>query len=320
MSSIDILTSKITRSHKRKLHAIGFESASLLGYGSGGSVFKCVKQHRTVALKIHHEVGIENPIDEHDDISHEFSILNKLGKHPCIISIWTVNMPDKFTYPLFVMRSYTMDLYTYLIQSQRRKLHITLSVRLYIMSAILHGLSFIHGHGVVHRDIKLGNILCDVDVNFNITTVVITDFGAAVMEDWNNTTKTIECGSRTTLAYMPPEFIKQTYTNYIQGSTDVWGAAIIWLCLHSRKVEKKLHSCPNFITLLARNGIEFFPYVSSSIICVEERKIISGMLQKHARDRPDSKTVYNTISSLRNKIDLLPCFSNRPKNFSQVRR
>ena len=44
---------------------------------------------------------------------------------------------------------------------------------------IASGLSYCHSNGVIHRDIKLENILLDVDSSGNITHVKIADFGMA---------------------------------------------------------------------------------------------------------------------------------------------
>ena len=80
---------------------------------------------------------------------------------------------------------------------------------------IVDGLSFIHSKGVVHRDIKLENILLDHHGNLKIA-----DFGVSklvspeVMYD--------ACG---TPAYIAPEML--TGRGYKGVTVDIWSAGIV---------------------------------------------------------------------------------------------
>ena len=70
---------------------------------------------------------------------------------------------------------------------------------------MLDALEYLHNHGVVHRDLKLENILIDNDLN-----IKIADFGTATNK---NIEKLIDYAG--TKGYMAPEIIKENTYNGI---------------------------------------------------------------------------------------------------------
>jgi protein-serine/threonine kinase len=69
------------------------------------------------------------------------------------------------------------------------------------LNDIMAGISYVHSKGVAHRDLKLENILLDVDYS-----ALISDFGFAVMDITSNKLmRTTYCGSPD---YMAPEVIE----------------------------------------------------------------------------------------------------------------
>jgi serine/threonine protein kinase len=76
-------------------------------------------------------------------------------------------------------------------------------------------LGYLHKKGIVHRDLKLENILVDMNGYLKII-----DFGLAKMLDSQDTTKTY-CG---TPEYLAPEMIQQTGHNY---GIDWWALGIL---------------------------------------------------------------------------------------------
>lgn len=98
----------------------------------------------------------------------------------------------------------------------------------YIFKQIILGLNFIHTHNIVHRDIKLDNILIDLDNN-----IKICDFGVSKRITIADTMNE-QCG---TPAYMAPEVIKG---NGYQGfACDLWSAGVVLYAMLSGTVPFK---------------------------------------------------------------------------------
>jgi calcium-dependent protein kinase len=80
---------------------------------------------------------------------------------------------------------------------------------------MLLALSYIHSHGIVHRDIKLENYLYDKEDSNHLKLI---DFGFSKV--WAPNTKLhLSCG---TLAYVAPEVLEQNYTS----SCDLWSYGV----------------------------------------------------------------------------------------------
>lgn len=84
-----------------------------------------------------------------------------------------------------------------------------------VFKQIIEGLKYIHSKGVVHRDIKLDNILIDLK-----NTIKICDFGVSKMIN-SDTIMYEHCG---TPAYIAPEiYLHQGYEGF---QCDVWSAGV----------------------------------------------------------------------------------------------
>lgn len=70
-----------------------------------------------------------------------------------------------------------------------------------IYSQILKGMSYLHEICVVHRDLKLDNLIIDT----NTKTVKIIDYGFGCITTWSKELNFF-CG---TPSYMPPEIIQK---------------------------------------------------------------------------------------------------------------
>lgn len=113
--------------------------------------------------------------------------------HPGVIPIYAVRETDRALY--FVMKYVHGRTLSSILRSAG-PLPVTL-VRA-ILTSVAGALDYAHRHGVVHRDIKPGNIMIDVEGH-----VMVTDFGIAKVVDSQGLTMT----GRTigTPAYMSPE-------------------------------------------------------------------------------------------------------------------
>jgi serine/threonine protein kinase len=146
-------------------------------------------------------------------MSNEINIL-KMLRHPSIVKM--LENFDVSKHHLIVMELCPGgDLLNYV--RKRRKLNEKYAK--FVFKQIMEGLAYLHLTGIVHRDIKLDNILLDGHGN-----IKIGDFGVS--------RKTVEgeilfeqCG---TPAYIAPEIVRELgYKGY---PVDIWSAGV---CLYA---------------------------------------------------------------------------------------
>ena len=87
-----------------------------------------------------------------------------------------------------------------------------------VLARLADALDYSHGHGVIHRDLKPGNILFD-----NQENAFLSDFGIAKLTE--STTNLTGSGIIGTSAYMSPEQVKGG--DKIDGRSDVYALGII---------------------------------------------------------------------------------------------
>ncbi len=94
-------------------------------------------------------------------------------------------------------------------------------------STLAGALAYVHGAGVVHRDVKPGNVLLDAD-----GTARLGDFGIALLSD--TSTLTADGTTLGTAAYMAPE---QLEDHHVGPEADIWSLGILLIeCLTGRRV------------------------------------------------------------------------------------
>lgn len=156
--------------------------------GGFGQVFECEDEYGNKyaleVLKNNSEFGIQR-------FEREVRLLSRLN-HPNIVKIIAGNLvaDQKF---------YVMTLYQCSLASVIPHLVNDYSRQLLIINSILSGIQYLHSEGVIHRDLKPDNILCNSD-----TDIVITDFGLGIQinSDSSTMTKTTVFG---TYRYCSPE-------------------------------------------------------------------------------------------------------------------
>ena len=193
-----------------------YKIISKLGDGSYGIVYLAVNiiTKQNVAMKKIDKVK-ENAIDDME-IKNEIEILKKLD-HPNIVKIIEFFSTPK-AYYIITDFCGCGELYN---QIKHQYTEGQLAVLFY---QVLSGLYYLHTKNIVHRDLKLENILIseiekDNNTNEKYFWVKIIDFGTAKIFEKNKKEKDVVGSSY----YIAPEVLQQNYNE----KCDTWSVGVI---------------------------------------------------------------------------------------------
>ncbi|CAF88742.1 unnamed protein product, partial [Tetraodon nigroviridis] len=198
-----------------------------LGRGQYGVVYLCDSWggHNPCALK-----SVVPPDDKHwNDLALEFHYTRTLPKHERLVDLHGSVIDHTYAggssiAVLLIMERLHRDLYTGL------KAGLSLQERLQIALDVVEGIRFLHSQGLLHRDIKLKNVLLDKQ-----NRAKITDLGFCKPE-------AMMSGSIVgTPIHMAPELFTGKYDN----SVDVYAFGILfwYLCAGSVKLPEAFEKC-----------------------------------------------------------------------------
>ena len=205
-----------------------YDIIKIIGEGGFGKVYYAKNKfsNTEVSIKTINKSKNENLIFDNLSIKNEIDVLKSLS-HPNIMKIYEFYSNEE---SYFLVNEYIK----YGELSKRIKQTFSELQISVIIFQILKGLSYIHSHNIIHRDIKLENIMINDIENILINGKIeqfywikIIDFGIAKFTSSNKKEK----GMTGTLYYMAPEVIKQNY-NY---KCDIWSVGIILYILLTGK-------------------------------------------------------------------------------------
>ncbi len=193
-------------------HVVGhYRIVSLIGSGGMGTVYRAhdTRLHRDVALKFLPSSLSAEP-DAQERLLMEARAVAALD-HPNVCSIHEIGETDDNR--LFIaMPCYEGE--TLKEQLRRGAMSVQDSVATAIQ--IARGLAAAHARGIVHRDVKPGNVITGSD-----GTVRLLDFGLAIAID---ASRTSSGSTRGTVAYMSPE---QARGDALDQRTDLWSLGVL---------------------------------------------------------------------------------------------
>uniref|UniRef100_A0AAY5L700 non-specific serine/threonine protein kinase n=1 Tax=Esox lucius TaxID=8010 RepID=A0AAY5L700_ESOLU len=195
--------------HKHNLkHRYAF--LETLGKGTYGKVKKAIERSdRMVAIK---SIRKEKIKDDQDlvHIRREIEIMSSLN-HPYIITIYEV-FENKEKIVIVMEYASRGDLYDYLCEKQR----ISEREARHFFRQIVSAVHYCHANGIVHRDLKLENILLDENCN-----IKIADFGLSNLYRGDEYLQTF-CGSP---LYASPEIVNGR--PYKGPEVDTWSLGVL---------------------------------------------------------------------------------------------
>lgn len=202
-------------------NSLAFEKTYILskkpiGYGAYGEVWICehIRSKEKRAVKIIEKSWLSSEMLKNRTVLEEVEILRALD-HPNILKIFEYFEDSKNYY---IVMEYCQ--YGDLLDELHKRDKFDEATASKIMEQVLSGLNYIHTKLVVHRDIKLENILIwskDKDLD-----VKIIDFNIATFKTSAKLTKFTG-----TFYYLAPEVIEESYDE----KCDLWSCGVIMYLL-----------------------------------------------------------------------------------------
>ncbi|CEM06999.1 unnamed protein product [Vitrella brassicaformis CCMP3155] len=250
-----------------------FNEADRLGRGGFGTVFKGMWKGQPVAVKVVDE-DIRQEIDRddlYDEVLKEVEPMLHV-KHPYVIKFLGI-CTDKTYGPMIITELCEGgSLQSYLESGEP----LSADLRAKFTKQICEAMQAFHDHGVVHRDLKPGNILVT-----KLFDLKITDFGLVI--DLSKTLSTAQGGAGTFL-YMAPEALDSNAKG-LTTAADIWAVGAIILQLHGVSVQV-LFKC------LVR--LRKAPDIPDSIP-PQARDIIKKCFAEKPADRPTAKQILEKL-------------------------
>jgi serine/threonine protein kinase len=146
----------------------------------------------------------------------------------------------------------------------------------YIFKQIMKGVAYLHRNLIVHRDIKLENILLD-----GHGRVKIGDFGVSKKMEHRNEILFEQCGTPT---YIAPEIVREH--GYLGCPVDVWSSGVCLYAMIFGNVPFKQHENSSLSDGSSEIKVDF-----NGAISEECKDLITGMLSTNVKKRLTAEQV-----------------------------
>jgi len=267
-----------------------YKYGRLIGQGAFGKVNLGlnVLTGRVVAVKSFNKQKLNNQTENKNKIFYETDLMKYLN-HPNITKLLEHFESEKY---YLIIMEYINGGNLFSFVKKRRKL--SEKTAKFLFRQIIKGIKYIHSKNIVHRDIKLENIL--IDVNNNIK---ICDFGIGKILDNKNKKLHDQCG---TPMYMAPEILLSTKEKgYDAFPVDLWSAGIALYIMLSGTLPFSINN-DDISSIQNEEKKNNFALQYAIInnepknidnISIEAKNLLSGLLNKNPKKRFTCDEVLN---------------------------
>lgn len=173
---------------------------------------KCISMERAQAITSAADRTIDNPVQE----QRAMALLAAAGGHPNVVQFYGHIIESN---TMFIIMEFCIggDLHSY-IQDSTTDSCLRERKALEIMAQVLHGVHFIHSHGLAHRDLSLENVLQGPDGKWKIADFGLSTDATRISSDYVGKDN-----------YMAPEIVAREA--YDPTKADVWSLGIMWFMM-----------------------------------------------------------------------------------------
>lgn len=191
--------------------------------------------------------------------------LHKTLQHKYVVKLFSFFEDSNFVYIILELcrRRSLMELH-------KRRKAITEPETRYFMNQILLGVKYLHENKIIHRDLKLGNIFLNDDME-----IKLGDFGLATKENFDGERKRTLCG---TPNYIAPEVLTKKGHSY---EVDIWSIGCILFTLLVGKPPFETQTLKETYKRIRANE-----YHVPSRIGLQAKNLIRQLLQDDPLKRP----------------------------------
>ncbi|WP_040820718.1 protein kinase domain-containing protein [Nocardia jiangxiensis] len=262
-----------------ELSAAGLEDAKEIGRGGFGVVYRCtqVALDRTVAVKV---LTAELDADNQERFFREQQAMGRLTGHPNIVMVLQVGV-TAVGRPYLVMPYHPLDSLDAWI---RRQGPVPTETVLWVGVKIAGALESAHRLGIVHRDVKPGNILLT-----DYGEPALTDFGIARIAGGFQTATGILTGSP---AFTAPEVLSGGTAT---PAADVYGLGATLFCALTGHAAFERHSGEEVVAQFLRITSQPTPDLRQGGITDDVAAVVRAAMNRDPQQRPSAARLGETI-------------------------
>ncbi|KAF7496289.1 Serine/threonine-protein kinase stk11 [Sarcoptes scabiei] len=267
---------------RRKVKIVGhYLLGDIVGEGSYSKVKEALDT-RTLerrAAKIMKKKRLRKIPNGEQNVQREIQLLRKLN-HENVIKLYDV-IYDEPKEKLYIVTEYCVAVLQELLDSvpNTRRLPIYQAHCYFVQ--LIEGLDYLHGQGIIHKDIKPGNLLLT-----NAGVIKITDLGVSEMLDRFQESDAISM-SQGSPAFQPPE-IADGLTSFSGFKVDIWASGVTLFNITTGKYPFQ-----------GDNIYRLFDNISKCVLTIPEgvddllADLMRGMLQKDPNTRFSIQIIRN---------------------------
>ncbi|WP_327114446.1 protein kinase [Nocardia sp. NBC_01730] len=269
-----------------ELDVAGFEDAVEIGRGGFGVVYRCtqVALDRTVAVKV-----LTAELDEENQARflREQRAMGRLTGHPNIVTVLQAGATASGQ-PYLVMPYHPLDSLDARIREQGR---LPAEAVLWVGVKIAGALESAHRRGIVHRDVKPGNILLT-----DYGEPALTDFGIARITGGFQTAAGTLTGSP---AFTAPEVLEGEVPT---AAADVYGLGATLFCALTGHAAFERRSGENVVTQFLRITTQPVPDLRDSGIAEVVSAVVASAMSRDPRERPSAAELGEAIRQVQRRL------------------